>query len=439
MIENIDKTNNTGSVPPPSAHRRRVLISAYACEPGKGSEPGVGWNLSKALVQHNDVWVITRANNRETIETEMTKHPVPGLKIIYYDLPKWASWWKKGGRGVQLYYFLWQLLAIGPAISLLKETNIDLVHHLTFNQYRTISFGFFLKKPFVMGPVGGGEVIAPSFYRDLKMTTRIREVWRNSGIDRFMITILSHMNCKNKIFIFSNSKTMQRVAPYVKRFTSTVIPAIAINPLDFKTEAEFKPEKSDVFELIYAGRPEDWKGLKIFLKALKSVKEQNVGGTKLRVKLIGIRTQSEKLLVNKWVCENNLSDHVTVIDFMPRNSLIEEMRSADLCVYPAFRDSGAMAVLESCAMGCPIIVFDAGGQDAFPEDVIIKIPVDPHNYEENVNQFSKRIIWAMRHRDDIQKIGKRAQEFAFEKMSWDARAKEISRTYENVIGEYSEL
>jgi len=42
----------------------RVLISAYACEPDKGSEPGVGWNWALAAAEKHEVWVLTRSNNQ---------------------------------------------------------------------------------------------------------------------------------------------------------------------------------------------------------------------------------------------------------------------------------------------------------------------------------------------------------------------------------------
>lgn len=39
----------------------RVLISGYACEPERGSEPGNGWNWVWHLAElGHDVWVLTR-------------------------------------------------------------------------------------------------------------------------------------------------------------------------------------------------------------------------------------------------------------------------------------------------------------------------------------------------------------------------------------------
>ena len=47
---------------------RTILVSAYACEPYKGSEQTVGWNIVLELAKNNIVHVITRANNQEPIE-----------------------------------------------------------------------------------------------------------------------------------------------------------------------------------------------------------------------------------------------------------------------------------------------------------------------------------------------------------------------------------
>jgi len=52
----------------------KVLLSAYACRPDMGSEPGVGWNMARELVKHYKIWVITRAENRPFIEAELTSH-----------------------------------------------------------------------------------------------------------------------------------------------------------------------------------------------------------------------------------------------------------------------------------------------------------------------------------------------------------------------------
>ena len=36
----------------------RVLLSAYACTPGFGSEQGVGWHRTLQLARFHEVWVV---------------------------------------------------------------------------------------------------------------------------------------------------------------------------------------------------------------------------------------------------------------------------------------------------------------------------------------------------------------------------------------------
>ena len=138
---------------------RKILLSAYACEPGKGSEPGVGWHWALELAGLGyETWVLTRANNRPVIEAALAGRPPASTpRFLYYDLPAWARWWKKGSRGLRLYYFLWQWGAYGIARKFHGQERFDLVHHITFGVVRQPSFMGNLGIPFVFGPVGGGE------------------------------------------------------------------------------------------------------------------------------------------------------------------------------------------------------------------------------------------------------------------------------------------
>ena len=99
----------------------KVLVSAYACEPGKGSEPEVGWQWVNQIARFHETWVITRANNREAIEKALTKSPINNLHFVYVDLPEWARFWKKGRSGVHLYYYLWQFIAYRKARNISKN------------------------------------------------------------------------------------------------------------------------------------------------------------------------------------------------------------------------------------------------------------------------------------------------------------------------------
>ena len=55
----------------------KILLSAYACEPNKGSEPEVGWKWATSLSDlGHEVYVITRSNNKNSIEQEIQKKKI---------------------------------------------------------------------------------------------------------------------------------------------------------------------------------------------------------------------------------------------------------------------------------------------------------------------------------------------------------------------------
>ncbi|EKD46963.1 MAG: glycosyl transferase, group 1, partial [uncultured bacterium] len=137
-----------------SNHRYKILVSAYACEPDKGSEPGVGWHWVEAISQKNEVWVLTKRNNRSSIEKELNNNPNPHLHFEYVDLPNWLTFWKKGQRGIRTYYYLWQFAALFRARSLHRNIGFDLGHHVTFVNDWLWTFFAFMPLPFIWGPIG---------------------------------------------------------------------------------------------------------------------------------------------------------------------------------------------------------------------------------------------------------------------------------------------
>src|ERR1017187_5394526 len=115
------------------AKRLKVLMSAYACEPGKGSEPGVGWNWALQMARFHDIWVITRTNNREAIQAYCDQYALKNPRFVFVDLPSPFLRLKKGlGQlGLNVYYLLWQVLARSRCQRLVKEEGIDLAHHVS--------------------------------------------------------------------------------------------------------------------------------------------------------------------------------------------------------------------------------------------------------------------------------------------------------------------
>jgi hypothetical protein len=161
-----------------SSHRLKVLLSAYSCQPGAGSEPAVGWNLAEAMSERHDVWVLTRAANRPHIEAVLGPSREGQPRFSYYELPGWRLFEKLGASLPHAHYYLWQLGVYWHMRALHREVRFDLAHHVTYVKYSTPSLLCLLPIPFVWGPVGGGETAPPVFERDFPLRGRLYEALR---------------------------------------------------------------------------------------------------------------------------------------------------------------------------------------------------------------------------------------------------------------------
>src|ERR1700680_4385402 len=91
-----------------------VLLSAYACMPDSGSEPGYGWNWAMHLAERGiNVTVLTRGEGCDRIEAYQGDHPKGNVPFAYVTVPT-----KLFKPGTAMHYALWQWLAVRVAKTL---------------------------------------------------------------------------------------------------------------------------------------------------------------------------------------------------------------------------------------------------------------------------------------------------------------------------------
>lgn len=351
----------------------KILLSAYACEPHKGSEPGVGWNWMRALInQGHNVTVITRENNRAVIEQEIRSLSLP-VTMAYYDLPAWCRKWKHWPGGLYLYYLAWQFGAYRRARKLHKMMPFDLVHHITFVTFRQPSFMGGLGIPFILGPVGGGETSPRQLRAGMNLSGRLRELLRNLliGAARFDPLMIRTYSKASRIACTTRD-TLQRIP---SRFHNKclVIPAIGIDPPILAT----KPTVPSAPRFLFIGRLLYWKGLHLILRAMPEVL-RNVSDAHLTV--IGEGSDAHWL---KQVAEScGIQAHVTWVSSLPHNEISAAFRDHTALVFPSLHDSGGMVVLESLAAQVPVICLALGGPGVFI-DSSCGISIDTNNQPED--------------------------------------------------------
>ncbi|HEY0841825.1 glycosyltransferase family 4 protein [Methylotenera sp.] len=337
----------------------KILMSAYACEPGKGSEPGVGWRWAiEAAALNHEVWVITRTNNQSAIVTGVAQYGKPkNLHFVYYDLPTWASWWKRGRQGIHLYYVLWQLGAYRCARKLHAAQKFDAVHHITFGVTRHPSFMGRLGIPFIVGPLGGGERAPLILRKYYSLSSKFSDALRDlinvvSKYDpwlRQMYTQASHIYLK----------TPQSLdwLPQIYQHKASCMLEIGIDQRNITiTEKSALTNRQQSLHVVYVGRFIDIKGMDLGLRAIAKMR---ANGIPVRITMIGQGPAQKDW--QQLIARFKLVDAITWIPWMKQQDLLAAYQTFDLLLFPSMHDSSGNVVLEAMASGLPVVCLDLGG------------------------------------------------------------------------------
>jgi glycosyltransferase involved in cell wall biosynthesis len=405
----------------------KILISAYACRPDMGSEPGVGWNWVKQVARFHEVWALTRAEHREAIERALEQEPRFDVHWVYFDLPRWARFWKKGQRGIRMYYYLWQIGAYFVGKRLHRKVRLDLVHHVTFAGYWMPSFLAFLPIPFVWGPVGGGDSSPRAFYKTFSIRGRSYEWLRHIAIwigERNPFVWLGAR--KADIALASTGKTAERLRSLGAHKVS-LYSQIGIAKEEF-ANLTFSSRHVTPFRLVSIGNFLHLKGFHLGLRAF-ALFQQNFHDTEYW--LIGDGPEQKNL--ERLAQTLGIAEKVRFWGRLPRERVLEILPECDVLVHPSLHDSGGWVCLEAMAAGCPVICLDlAGPALQVTEDTGFKVPATTP--EQVASDLMQAMLWLANNPDLRKRMAEAGQKRVAEHFEWDKKGEWIREVYEEVIG-----
>jgi len=334
----------------------RVLVSAYACEPGKGSEPGVGWNWVCQIAKFHDVWVITRANNIQPIKAELARKPMPNVRWIFFDLPPWARFWKNKRRGIHLYYYLWQIGAYWRARRLHRNIGFDLVHHVTFVKFCTPSFMALLPVPFIWGPVGGADSTPRRFWFSLSPRGKLYELARYVAVNLARFDPVLRLTWwRTTLALATTNATRQRIRN-LGCGQVLLYPEAGLRQVEIESLGRISSRSADTFRLLSAGTLLHLKGFDLGLRAFAVFREQFPGS---EYWLIGEGAERGRL--EQLAQELGLTGQVSFLGALPRFQVLERLAECDVLLHPALHESGGWVCLEAMAAGRPVVCLDLAG------------------------------------------------------------------------------
>lgn len=399
----------------------KIFIIAFACEPNRTSEPGVGWNVAREMASRHDVTVITRANNRDVIESV---GGIKNVKWIYFDLAGWFCKLKKRiPYGSQIYQEIWNKAV---ARRFRKEIEAsDIVHQLTFGAAFFTPWAARYAKKFVWGPLGGGDKPIPfSFMRRMDCLSFVRE---------FIYGFISRAACRGNLWSRRLRSQVDAIIFRTREFSKRMKCREGID-ISIVGETAYTepivPREYDMsrrpLRVMIVGRLIPHKAADFALQAFVRFVADGGDG-----ELIVCGSGPLEAKMRRIAQKAKMDAKVRFLGQVEHGKVIAELRRSDVLLHLSFREGGSWSILEAMAHGLPVICQKASGMDDMVADNCGS-KITASTPDELVAIAAKHLMAYYADRNLIMRQGLAAQRRVAEVYRWQNIVCAIDAAYEKL-------
>jgi glycosyltransferase involved in cell wall biosynthesis len=346
----------------------RVLLSAFQCSPGKGSEPGTGWHWARALADlGHEVTVLTSSIHQEAILATGSQ----GIDFRFIELP--MSQRLRFSRRLWTYdiYQRWQDEALRHVE--VQPQQYDVAHHVTWGSLHLGSTLWRLPVPLVYGPIGGGQTAPANYWRYFG-----RE-WPAETFRTVTTGPLLMLNSRTRKTIQNSAVTLvcnSATAAVSHRLGAGDVRFMLADglPRDWLTDARPRPTGTPV--VLWVGRLLARKAPTLAVQAFAELRRAMparlivAGDGPLRGQ---VRTTVERL---------GLDEDVQLLGSVTLDDVRRLYDSASVLLFTSLRESFGAPFLEALGRGLPTVALDLHGiadVDVGPAALKVALPVRPRD------------------------------------------------------------
>ncbi len=400
-------------------NRIRIFVSSYACEPERGSEIGVGWHWVLEMNKYFELWVLTRKANQLTIEPWLKEHPQEyEIHFIYYDTPYWMRFYKKGMRGVRLYYCIWQQMTNKIVKKNMESEQIDIFHLLTYGNALWPFSSYGQTKFCIIGPTGGVDSIPWDYVKHYSLRWKLIE-----GIRRFMVKTLTfnytfRKQMRNANLILCKSNSIFYAIPQKYRYKAVLFTDVAVEQknADKFLKTDFHDSK---VRFIIVGKLDAWRGFDLLIEAMDKAVKHNKN---LHLDIIGGGAEADNL--RRMIEKRALSAYIQMTGVVCMNDYYQKMADCDVVVNPCLKEGAVTTSFDSMSFKKPLICIDTGGYTRyFDNNCAIVIPQGRR--DEVILQLSNAIL-RLTDADERKRLANEAHRRGLS-YTWEDKGKAISK------------
>jgi glycosyltransferase involved in cell wall biosynthesis len=409
----------------------RLLLSAYAASPIRGSEAAVGWNRAIQAARFCDVWLICEETEfGPEIRDYLDKQgPIPGLEFVFVPM---GRTWRRIGDFSPLWYLAlnrWQKKILRVARRLHAKIGFDLSHHLTFCGYREPGYLWKLGIPHVWGPIGGVQNHPYRFLTAGGVRGAVREGGRNllNSLQLATSRRVREAGRRSRFVIAANGENRRGLQRVLRRPVEQMVDiglTKASEPSSSRESAKGRLP-NEPLKIVWSGWLTPNKALHLLLEAAAIAKPQ----IPLEIAILG---KGSEEAANRRLAERlGISCFVRFLGWRPHSEALAFFDRAHCFAFTSLRDTTGTVLLEAMSRGVtPICLNHQGASELVTKESGVKIDVTTPR--QVASDLASALVAL--YQDDArlrslrQGALRRAAEF-----TWDAQGDRMAEIYRQAI------
>lgn len=405
-----------------------ILINAYACSPGMGSEPGMAWNWCVNLAKHCELHIITEGEFREQIEAALKTLPQGKNMHFYYnpvsdEIRKMC--WNQGDWRFYTYYKEWQWKTYEMTRDICRHTHIDILHQLNMIGFREPGYLWKIEGiPFVWGPIGGLKQFPEAYLKGAGLKMQLFNKLKNR-INVYQIRHDKRVTAalhKASLLISSIPDSYTAIKKH-QHLESIIIPETGcFNAPDVPTERF--DEKT--FHVMWVGKFDFRKQLPLALHTLAQTKNKHI-----ILDIYGTGNETQVSAAKQLSGELGIAGQIIWHGSQPNQVVIDAMRRVQLFFFTSVSEDTSTVVLEAISNRLPVLCFNACGMaSVIDEKVGHKIELT--HPRQSVIDFAEALNRFEKNRDLLKACSRNCKERQ-EELSWNNKAKRMVELYNQLL------
>lgn len=405
----------------------KILINAYACSPGMGSEPGMAWNWVANLAKYCELYIITEGEFREKIEASVPTLEQGGNMHFYYnpvsdEIRKMC--WNQGDWRFYKYYRQWQWKTYLMAKEICEKEKIDVLHQLNMIGFREPGYLWQLSQengmPFVWGPVDAKDKFPVAYLDGASIKTKLFIRLKNV-ITALQLRLSKRVRkaAEQASVVFSASSNSQHSLKKYMGIDSPLLNETGCYIMDCPVADK---TTKDCLDVLWVGKMDFRKQLALALRAVAQT-----GNPNLRLHIVGGGNEEPyKSLAAQLGIAEKCEWHGAV----SHDAVQTLMQKSDVFLFTSVAEGTPHVVLEAIGNNLPVVCFDTCGQgDSVNDSVGRKIALS--NPSESARDFANILNELESDREQLKRMSENCRQRQMD-LSWEVKAKAVVDCYNKI-------